>query len=257
MIRDPNRIVDELVADLRAAFGEHLLGVVLYGSAVSHEFRPGTSDVNIALVVDEAPVAVLGEGSAVLRNWMRRGIAVPLLFTPADLETAPVDYPVEFLDLQHSYRVLSGDDPFSSVTVSRSRLRRQCRRELVGMALQLRREFIRCGDSSATRAEVIKTTVQALLPLFKAIVLLHDRKIPHSKTELIAAVEDLFGLGASVISEVYNRSNGMVAAERSAAEFDGVLRIVEKIADYIGAMPEDREFAVVSGAESPSVPIDR
>ncbi|MBN1759730.1 MAG: hypothetical protein JW863_15490 [Chitinispirillaceae bacterium] len=256
MIRDPNRIVDELVSDMRTAFGTHLLGMVLYGSAVSHEFRPGKSDVNIALVLDDMSVELLEKGGSVLRGWVRRGMAAPLLFTPGYIRTAPADYPVEFLDLKHSYRMLFGDDPFSSITISRSGLRRQCRREFVGMVVQLRKEFIRYGDSPQILADVLEKTVHALLPLFKAIVLLHDRKIPNSKTELIAVVEDLFGLGASVISEVYNRSNGTVT-DGSTKGFDRLLRIVENIAEYIGAMPEVPEVPVFSGEESPLVPVDR
>ena len=251
MIRDPNMIVDKLVADVRTAFGDHLLGVVLYGSAVTHEFKPGTSDVNIALVLDAMPASLLEKGASVLQGWMRRGLAAPLFLTPAYLEMLPVDYPVEILDIQNSYRMLWGDDPFSVITISRSRLQRQCRRELTGLALQLRKEYIQqCTRPSAVRESLLQT-VRALLPLFKAILLLHDRKVPSSKTEVIAAVEDLFGLGVSVLSEVYNRSN------KGTAGFDQLLRIVEKITDHIGTMTEGPESTVRSDVESLSEALGR
>ncbi len=251
MIRDPNAIVEKLVADVRAVYGDHLLGVVLYGSAVTHEFKPGTSDVNIALVLDAIPAALLEKGASVLQRWIRRGLAAPLFLTPAYLEMLPVDYPVEILDIQNSYRMLWGDDPFSVITISRSRLQRQCRRELLGLALQLRKEYIQqCARPSVVQ-ECLLQTVRALLPLFKALLLLHDRTVPNSKTEVIAAVEDLFGLGASVLSEVYNRSN------KGAAGFDQLLRIVEKITDHIGTMTEGPESTVRSDVESLSETVGR
>ena len=153
--------------------------------------------------------------------------------------------------------MLSGDDPFASMIVSRSGLRRQCRRELSGLALQLRREYIRYCVRPSTLVEVMEQAVRTLLPLFKAVMLLYDRKVPNSKTELIAAAEDLFGLGASVLSEVYNRSKRIVAEKKVTSGFDELLRIVEIVAGRIGAMPESTEIPLHSGLESPFVPVDR
>ena len=44
--------LDELVAQLRAAFGAELRSVVLYGSAASGEHIPKQSDYNVLVLVD-------------------------------------------------------------------------------------------------------------------------------------------------------------------------------------------------------------
>jgi hypothetical protein len=252
MIRNPNDIVEKLVADLRGVFGERLLSVVMYGSAVTHEFCPGKSDVNVALVFDAMPVSLLEKGAKVFAAWMRRGVAAPLLLTPEYLATAPVDYPVEFLDVQQSCRVLAGDDLFAAVKISRPELQRQCRRELLGLALQLRKEFVRHGTHPKELAQVLVQTVRALIPLFKAIVLLYDRKVPMSKAELITAVEDLFGLGSSVLSEVYNRPLGR--PESTVVRFDGLLKIVEMLVVHISALPENPVLPAHDGVEVTQLP---
>ena len=256
MIKDPNSIVEKLVADVRTVFGDHLLSVVLYGSAVTHEFVPGKSDVNITLVADALPQDLLDTGAAVLRGWMRRGVAVPLFLTPADLAVLPEYYPVEFLAIQRTHRILWGEDCFSGIPISRTGLRRQCRRELAGMVVQLRKDYLRYGGRPSELSGVLEQTVQAVLPMFMAIVLLHDRTVPSAKTELIAAVEDLFGLGASVLSEVYNRS-GPVTAEKCVAEFNRLVGVIDMIANRMNATPAETEIPVCSGEESPFVPVDR
>lgn len=257
MIKEPNSIIEKLVADIRTAFGEHLQSVVLYGSAVTHEFVPGKSDVNIALVVDNLPVALLEKSSPVLRGWMRRGMAVPLFMTPAYLQSLVDSFPVEFLTMQHSCRVLWGEDFFTGIPISRTGLLQQCRRELSGMVVQLRRDYLRYSLKTSALADVTKQTVQAVLPLFVAIVLLHDRTVPNAKTELIAAVEDLFGLGASVLSEVYNRPGGRMTAECSTEEFDRLVRVIDILANQIHAMSDGTELPVRAGEESPFASVDR
>lgn len=256
MIKEPNSIIEKLVTDVRTAFGDHLLSVVLYGSAVTHEFVPGKSDVNVALVLDAMPLDVLDAGTAVLRGWMRRGVAVPLFLTPACLTSLSEHFPVEILAIQHAHRVLWGEDFFAGIPVSRTGLLRQCRRELSGMGVQLRKDYLRYSVQPPVLAGVLEQTVQAVLPMFTAIVLLHDRTVPNAKTELIAAVEDIFGLGASVLSEEYNRPS-RTAAGTGAAEFDRLVRVIDVIANRMNVKPDGTGIPVRSGKESPFAPVDR
>ena len=248
MIRNPNDIVEKLVAELRGVFGEHLRSVVLYGSAVSHEFKPGKSDVNIAVVFDEMPVSLLEKGTDVFRTWMRRGVAVPLLLTSEYINTLATDFPVEILDIQNSSRLLAGEDLFASVKIGRPELERQCRRELLGIALQLRREYVRFAEKPKILASVMERAVRALLPVFKAVALLGNRKIPAAKGELVGVVEDLFGLGSSILSQIMNSPAS--ASTSPGDRLDQLLHIVELIADRIGAPADDPVPAVRTGEET-------
>ena len=49
----------ELVSRLKAAANENLKAVVLYGSAVTGEFRAGHSDLNVLCIVEHAASAIL------------------------------------------------------------------------------------------------------------------------------------------------------------------------------------------------------
>jgi hypothetical protein len=80
--------------------------------------------------------------------------------------------------------------------------------------------------------------IRTLLPLFKAVLVLFDRKIPNSKAEIIAAVEDLFGLGASVLSDIYNRSNSSKTAVID--RYHKVTAIVESMIDNIDRLHNEQ-----------------
>ena len=203
MIKNPNEIVEPLVDDLETAFGARLIAVSMYGDAVSHEYTPGKSPVNLLVILSDTSIAMLHKGAAVLQQWLKRGIAPPLFLTPGDVLSYAKDFPVEILSIKQLYRVLSGEDVLLSVSLKKEDLHVQCMRELRGIALHLRREYI-IAEKIVRLEEIMMAAVTALLPVFKAVLIVFDKKIPHGRTEIIAAVEDLFGLGSSILSTIYN-----------------------------------------------------
>jgi hypothetical protein len=50
---EPNAILERLIVGMRRVLGSHLLGVYLYGSAVTGDFDPRLSDLDVLAVVDE------------------------------------------------------------------------------------------------------------------------------------------------------------------------------------------------------------
>lgn len=207
MIKNPNDIVERLAADFSGALGERLLGISMYGSAVSHEFLPGKSDVNLLIVLSDTSMEVLRECGPVITRWMKRGIAVPVIMTPEWFAAAQSVFPVEVLEMQHSYRVLFGNDFLAGISLDRNDLYMQCRRELMVTGRRLKNVVIEKGGSVRRLEDVMLESVNALLPVFKALLVICGRKIPNAKAEVIASVEDVFGMGASVFSEIYNRSH--------------------------------------------------
>lgn len=238
MIKNPNDIVDKLVEEVAAVYGERLLSVIMYGSAVTHEFRPGKSDVNITLVLTDTSIATIEEGLPVLSRWLRRGIASPLFMTPEYIESSLDAYPIEFLDMKYSYRVLAGDDYLAKVNLKKRDLRLQCERELRGMVIHLKKGFVNYAEKPKHLYEILLVATRTLLPLFRAILVLFERKIPNSKAEIIADVEDLFGFGVSALSVIFNNSqskkNEICNLYR---QFTG---IVENILEKIDQLSEDQ-----------------
>lgn len=203
MIKNPNEIVETLVDDLQTAFGTRMLGMCLYGPAVSHEYIPGKSPVNLLVILSDTSISTLHKGSAAIGKWLRRGIAPPLFLTPVDIPIYAKDFPVEILSIKQLYRVVAGGDYLAVMPLRKDNLHRQCMRELYGIALHLRRTYVAAKNPGRLET-VMKTALQTLLPVFKALLIIFDKKIPHSRTEIIAAAEDLFGMGSSILSKIHN-----------------------------------------------------
>jgi len=215
VISNPNDIVEPLVADFQAVLGGRLLSVVMYGSAVSHEYRPGRSDINVLFVLDNMSVATLRDCGKAAARWKKRGVA-PLFIAKGMFEPLSGLFPVEFYDMHHNYRVLFGDDMFASLKLDKEKLTMQCRKELYGIAVHLRMEIVHSCGVPRRLDGTLAASLRSLLPYFKALLFVGGRKVPNTKAEIVAAVEEACGLGSSVLSELVNGapSGGAMAFER-------------------------------------------
>src|SRR5437867_13452721 len=97
--------LDELVSQLRAAYGTGLRAVVLYGSAAAGEHIPKRSDFNVLVVVDSPGLERLRAAAAVARAWGEGGNHPPLTMTtsgwggPADI------FPMEYADILERHEI--------------------------------------------------------------------------------------------------------------------------------------------------------
>lgn len=212
-IKNPNEIVDSFVSDYHNVFGEQLISVIMYGSAVTHEYRPGISDINIAIVLTDNSISQIVKSLALQKKWRKSSVATPFFMTEEYIRTSCDTYPIEYLDMSLNYRVLYGKDVLEQVEIKPEHIRLQCERELRGAAIHLRRSFIQCAGNNKLLFELLNLSIRQLIPVFKGLLVLKDRSIPKSKNDIIAAVEDTYNLGASALSNIFisidkNRKQG-------------------------------------------------
>lgn len=234
-IKNPNLIVEELVADYKAAFGDNLRSVIMYGSALSHEFTPGKSDVNILVVLTDSGTGVLKRSFNVCNRWLKRGVTIPFFMTPHYIRASLDSFPVEFVNMQCNYKVLFGDDIFKNLPITRENIRLQCERDLKGIAIHLKTEFIRSAGRKNELTNVLDASIRRLIPLMRAILILNDRKIPNAKSEIISSIEDIFGIGSSVLSDVYLKKTNSGEFEKC---FDEFVKTVDMMVQYIDELSE-------------------
>ena len=141
----PAERVDQVLADLvvaaRAALGDTLESIVLYGSAVEGRLRPA-SDVNLIFVLtrfDQARVEALGEPVRVAQAAIR---LAPMMLLRDEIPHAASAFAVKFADIVRRHRVLHGPDPFANLTIARDRLVARLTQVLLNLRLRLRAGYL-------------------------------------------------------------------------------------------------------------------
>lgn len=165
--------LDDLVSQLRAAYGSALRAVVLYGSAAGGEQRPGRANYNVLVVVDTIGMAQLRAAAATSRAWGEAGHPPPLTLTTAEWLSSADVFPIEYSDVLERNRVLHGTLPLEGVAVSPADLRVQVEQQTLGKLLQLRQGILAAGGAGKRQLELLEASLSTLMVVFRAVLRLH------------------------------------------------------------------------------------
>jgi len=194
-----NRLVDEL----RAAHGENLASIVLYGSVAAGDHVELRSDHNLLIVLQRITSEDLRLSHATIRDWLALGQPMPVYFTVEELKRAADVFPIEFLQMEQARKILHGRDPFEFVEISPANLRHQTEYELRTKLTQLRRLYIPASASVEKLSALMSASLASFAALFRAVLILHDQLPPVSKVESVRATVHLLGLDGSPFERIF------------------------------------------------------
>jgi hypothetical protein len=233
--------LEELVTQLRAAYGSVLRSVVLYGSAAAGESEhvAKKSDYNVLVIVDDVPLERLRELSAVTRAWREAGNHPPMTFTQREWAGSSDVFAMEYADILERNRVLFGESPFEGVSVERRDLRLQVEREAMGVLLRLRGGVLLAGTDSAEQLKLMTASISALMIVFRGILRLEGRKPGHGYAEIAREVAALAGIDAAPFVAVagQQRDSKTISKDRAREVLGAYLDGMEAVAAYVSSLP--------------------
>jgi len=206
----------EFVNRMKAAISDNLKTVVLYGSAVTGEFRAEHSDLNVLCVVDRADAALLENAHGVAEWWMRQGNPAPLIFTVDELRRSADVFAIELLDMKLHHRILFGTDFLDDFEVPLHLHRLQVERELRTAWLRLRQAILAAPLSNKVHVDIMLKSVSPFCALFRHALLALGHDMPATKRETVNAIASLTGGNPTAFQTVLDLREG----KRKKSEID-------------------------------------
>jgi len=225
-----------LVDELRAAHGENLASVVLYGSAAAGDQIEQRSDQNLLIALNRLTPEDLRLSQAPMREWQDLGQPMPVYFTTAELNGAADVFPIEFLQMEKARKVLYGRDPFEFLQVSRSNLRHQTEYELRTRLIQLRRLYIPASTSAENLSRLLRDSLASFAALFRAVLILHGQEPPISKVDTVRASVRLLKLDPEPFERIFElrTDDRLLLTETEAAKvFSAYLSQIERVIEVV------------------------
>ena len=227
--------LEQLVNQLKAAYGPTLQSVILYGSAVAGEHIAKKSDYNVLVILDAVPLDRLAAVGAVLRSWAEAGNPAPMTFTAAEWKSSADVFPMEYADILERHEVLYGNDATEGISISRSDLRLQVEQQALGKLLHLRRGAMAAGDDSKEQIALIQASLSALMVVFRAVLRLHGDVPPQDYVELSTNVGKLAGFNAEpfVRAVEHVRGTTKLSRENASAVLAGYMAGMEALVAWL------------------------
>jgi hypothetical protein len=167
---------------LRGIFGTRLQSLVLYGHR-AHELQQAQQehdDGHAAHGHDAAPLRTLAVVDTMTPDdlracakcvdaWHDAGLATPLLVAARELEHSLDAFPLEFGAILSDHTVISGGNPFASLTIDPADVRRACEVQARSHLLHLREGFLETRGRPDALADLIVQSASAFAALVASV----------------------------------------------------------------------------------------
>jgi hypothetical protein len=181
--------LDDLAAQLRAAYGRELRAVVLYGSAAASADAGNQGATrggyNILVVVDRLGMRELRAVAATTRAWGEAGNPPPLTLTTAEWRSSADVFPMEYADVLERHRILHGALPTEGIRVDPGELRTEVEQQALGKLLQLRQGVLVAGGDPKRQLELLEVSLSTLMAIFRGAARLRG-EVPAAEYEALA-----------------------------------------------------------------------
>src|SRR5208283_3432997 len=155
--------IDDFVKRVLEAGGPNIESVVLFGSAVSGDFHPGLSDLNLLCVLRDSSFAALQALAPVARWWEGQKQPPPLLMTRHELERSTDIFTIELLDMQQHHRVLLGEDVLQGLHIPLHLHRVQVEYEFREKLLLLRQQLLLTSNNRSRMCDLLVRSVSSFV----------------------------------------------------------------------------------------------
>lgn len=202
----------QLVRGLRAAAGDNLHSVVLYGSAASSEFHENFSDVNVLCLLNNLSASTLASlrESAEWRKKQRQSI--PLFLTVEELRQSADVFAIELLDMQRHHRVLYGADAIADLQVPLRLHRVQVEHEL-RTKLILFRQSVVVASGSKDILRLMLDSVSTFMTLFRHALIAMGEQPETGKPAMLQQLKRKVNADTGTFQELLNVREGSVKPE--------------------------------------------
>ncbi len=164
--------LEEFTRNLEAVLGDALVGILVHGSVVRGEYRPGESDVDVIVILDKADFAQLDAiGNAMqLARYSARIEAMILI--ESEIAGASDAFPLLYDEIKQRHILVAGRDPFKGVEVHDTHRRLRIEQELREAQIRMRRAVTDAfGAREAIAGAVVRKVKQVRAPLHALLAL--------------------------------------------------------------------------------------
>lgn len=226
----PEKKIGEFVGRLRQAAGANLESVILFGSAVTGDFHPEFSNVNLFCVVRDSSFAALQGLAPAVKWWNAQKQPPPLFMTREEVERSTDVFTIELLDVKQHHRVLFGDDVFERLSIPSSEHRLQVEYELREKLALLRQHLLLACGNDTRMWEVLTRSVPSFATLFRHALIVLGHGAPTAKREAVQALAQQIKFDASGVLQVLDVREGRANRKQ--------FNVAEVFARYLGALEQ-------------------
>jgi len=241
----PEKQISDFVERLKQAAGDNLESVLLYGSAVTGDYDPDYSNVNLVVILKETSLAKLMAIAPVVGSWVDQKRHAPLIITRDELERSADVFAIELMDIKQRHRVMFGADPIAQLNIPMHMHRAQLEYELREKLILLRQRLVLVAHDEKRSWELLLRSLPTFTTLFRHALIAQGSSAPSTKRESVKTLAVSLGFDASPFEHLLDIREHRADQKK--------FRVQELAARYLAAV-EQVTGAVDRMLDSPKAP---
>ena len=217
------------VAAAERAVGSRLLGATLYGSAVTGEFHPAHSDVNVAFVFSDLGAPELEALRGARTAWMRCRVVRPLLLSRDGLRRSLDTFPLEYLLVRERHETIAGQDFFAGLAIDRAALRLEIERVLRAQELGLGLSYVALTHTRAGARHWAARASTSIAASAAGLLWLEEGALPAGRRELADRCGSVLGVDAAAFQQLLALRFEPHRPVEAATLLESALRILNRL----------------------------
>jgi len=225
----PQNKLDEFIKRARQAAGANLESAILYGSAVSGDYHPDHSNLNLLCILRDTSFSALQALAPLSKWWDSQKQPPPLFMNHSELASSSDVFPIELMDMLQHHRILFGENVLAGLQVSPQLHRTQVEYELREKLILLRQHVTLASEDDRRLRELLLRSVSSIVTLFRhAHIALGNPPLP--KRDAVQALSKQLKFDPSAINQALD-----IREKRLDA---GKLNIKDLFSRYLAAVEQ-------------------
>lgn len=181
------KAVDHLVQELAHLYGDNLVSVCVYGSAV-WKTTEVVKNINVMILLNKLDTDGLERASSLAKWWQTQGHTLPMFMSLDEWHRSADAFALEYTDIRDHHVVVYGQDLYSHIHTDHDSLRLVCELELHRKLIFLRQRLLLHRDSPKELLGFLLEAISSLTALSRGVLRLHQDKPPMAGPEVFAAL---------------------------------------------------------------------
>ena len=220
----------EFVSQVVDLYGQDLVSVSAFGSAVTGDYDSEESDINLLIVYSDLEIVELARVADLSRHWLRKHKFAPRFLSKRNVDDSAAYFQVDFLSMRNSHVVICGEDVLSGIEMRPEQLRWQIAYEVKAMRMRLKQQYWRTVDDPQRMRAVLTDRFTSLVHLMRALLLLRGLPAPVPRRETLDAAAEHFGIDRECAARLLELRRGKTPdRETLGGLFAGMMEMIRII----------------------------
>ncbi len=218
-----------------SAHADNLHSFHVVGSAVTPDYDEKNSHVDSVIVLKDMDLGFIEYLAPLGKRYKKKGVAVPLIMTPAYIDSSLDVFPIEFFNYRLIHETILGDAIFSGLAIDRAHLRFQCEREIKTQLIRLRQGYISTLGEKKLLNEGLVESITNYLPFFRAVITLLDKDAPIASYDVIKLLEEATSVKTGIFEKILKLRHKQISlsGEELTRAFEEYYEATERMARII------------------------